>query len=1109
MEKSKSLKFGLKKLICLIVTLLVTASFFGFLSPNVYIASVAEQYTEYPATSLSLNNGHFNTSSSSYPASASGWTGKGESFVIAGIIELTTKYSQYADKIGLNKYEEYANGSIPQTPFGKAKTENGNMTYFADSTSSALLINTANHETVYTYTSSALTLDANGFYKISAWVKTGDFSKTSDKSNVGAAISLSGIDESTAKYNGYDEGIAFTSINTAKNTTVSTPSDNYGWKEYDFFIATDYHSYTVTLNLSVGYSYESEDGKIFEPANGYALFDTAAASSISPEMFEAAQKNGKNNIIVIDCDKSAYLTDKNNNDIGSFANFDSDDNHNIKGWSQITSLNGEEFSPQTGESPFIFNPRKFITDNNIKLETNPATPFGISDKGNNILMFFNEKPETKGIQSVPFTIKRNNYLKVSFWTNTANLDSDNAVFASLVYATPNDPKNEVVNTISNIKGNPDNKKNYGWVYNAFFIKASFVRDYDLSLQLWFGRGDTPAKGIAMFDDIKIEEITASTYSDYSASFTSVDLTSDYSASSGITNGDFTSSSASENTDYPLTPSDWTETSEDKENIITGLLPKDDKSVWDNLDLQFPFSELMPHKQIGNALVISSKKPIYFGYTSSEISLATETTTLITVRLRTYDGAKANITAKSDDSPIAKIVNVGSDREFTDYKIYLKNNEADRVVTLEISLGQADNKSSGTIVVENVRSESLEEFDYESYKNNRSSTIAVYDYEDMFACDLSSYSSDPLMEAYHWSYAKGNHDKATNGGVKFGILDLRDPRSTYLSKDFNQGRAPKNYIFYAENTVPTASVFTYKKSIGLNANTYYKIQVTAKVEIPSEFLNNNPDAVGLGIKLDNTSYSFANIKQSRTDIEDSEFKTYSFYIKVGAENAPSANIALTLGGIENTNQFVKGKLFVNNIVIDEISEPEYNNSIETMVEFNEENSDKTDFGLKVDLSEGNEEQNTEEEPIVDESMNPENLYWYILPSVLFGIFLLLALVAVVIRKFGDKIGNRKHKEKANSYDRDYTLNMDVNDEKKNAEKKKTIDKYESFDEDVPVSELNNSESDAQNEITATIENDEDTKEALPEETQNVTENSETEVKENPEEKKESSTEDFND
>ena len=158
MEKSKTLFLGFRKFTCVLIALLLIASIFGLLPSAVTKVSAEDYFTEIPPTQLSLANGHFNTTSSSYPANVNSWSGgyKGNlsgDFVVSGVIELTKAYSSSANEIKLNQYPEYENGAIPQTPFGKSKTENGSLPYFEGSSSSALMINTDKHETVYGFTS--------------------------------------------------------------------------------------------------------------------------------------------------------------------------------------------------------------------------------------------------------------------------------------------------------------------------------------------------------------------------------------------------------------------------------------------------------------------------------------------------------------------------------------------------------------------------------------------------------------------------------------------------------------------------------------------------------------------------------------------------------------------------------------------------------------------------------------------------------------------------------------------------------------------------------------------------------------------------------------------
>ena len=126
---------------------------------------------DYGIDDVDISNSDFGEFSGDMPASPTSWTagtlgGTLEGSTVDGVVDLDPSAFNGAETLKnyrLDIYDEFSLG-IPLSPFGRT---GGN---FLGSDSNALMINSAGSEVAYGYTSSSISLSANSYYKISAWV---------------------------------------------------------------------------------------------------------------------------------------------------------------------------------------------------------------------------------------------------------------------------------------------------------------------------------------------------------------------------------------------------------------------------------------------------------------------------------------------------------------------------------------------------------------------------------------------------------------------------------------------------------------------------------------------------------------------------------------------------------------------------------------------------------------------------------------------------------------------------------------------------------------------------------------------------------------------------
>lgn len=1073
---------GLKRYLTTVITFLLSVLIALSIVQLPHLAAFAEttytDFSEPDPVALSISNTQFSDGSGSYPMTPSNWTGGGVSgadvgSTVSGIVNLTaSSYNEEIreeDKYKLSSYPEYKT-AVPQTPFGTSAFEGTNK--------NVLMINTYNSETAYGYTSDTLSFAANKYYRISVYVKTGNFPE-----GKGATIKLTGLPEE----------VAIKNINTVKSLNkdaaglpILNESNLYGFKQYTIYVATpSMTSSEVTLSLQVGDNNTDEDNQYYNPARGYAFFDNVDAEEISPNIFnhETEDVDNRDNLLIADfTDETQYITDSGDlsylytdgaqsagTDIGSFGN-------GMTGWSTITDIDGVT----GGHTSVIYDTSgSFNPDNTLGLEKRPVSPIGNISTESSILVIAsrNTAGVATGFRSTDFTVLRNTYYRLSYWVNTENIQNGSG--ATAIIRGENglaDNNNELSVVASNLTGDATATTRYGWMEYSFYIKGSALKDYSFALELWLGQPDSLSTGIAMFDNVKIQKISSSEYASNSSSGTIVTFDPSF-TDTGVTNGLFYEAGDYDEYKYPLAPSGWTMYTPDTvettgfannavdstENVVSGIISTDQSHYEANRENYNGVNN--PAPDTGNMLVMSSLEQTAFAYRSPALTVAAGAKQLLSVSLKAVgvSGYGANLVLKDGNNVIATIEKItDTTNDFKTYSFYIEGGLSDKTVTVEIWLGLNDrvnNKSklaAGTVFVNRVSYAAMGDTEnyadyakrYASYKSYGIEKLdfAAYSFNSLDMSAYDYYSSSVVKTAYNWTLSNGAADN-----VVYGIFD-----STNLEKgnlqipDYftNEADAANNGVLYLRNVAPDYSKITTANSFSLAENSYYRITLNIKVDLPKTMLDDE-NAVGAGIQLTNTNFAFENIKDTST-VEDSitdkeTFKTYTFYVKTA--DAVDVGLSISLGSNVYPNRNCSGRVYVNNINVLAINNVDYEAAVEDLDE---------DEQYIINAAFDTADEPTEEDPA--ETNN--NIAWWLIPSILFAAALLIAVIGTAIRRFLDKRAGKKEVQITNSYDRKATLNKIHNDNvgesgdkdnKVSAVSETDDNTYDEFDDTRPAAE----------------------------------------------------------
>ncbi len=1042
--KQNSIKKHYVPVFALLLAIVMFFAAFSLSAVNTASADEAEDYSNW-SEAVSISNAQFSGSGDALGA-PSNWTGaaigEADLHVVSGSMNVDS-YAQNKDVYELSQFDTFKSAS-PTSPFGKNTSDANKELYFPETNRNVLLINAGKTPAAYGYTSDGITLNPNSYYKFKVWVKSGELS-----ADGGAAFLINGLDE---------DPIGYTDINTQDKPEGAAPANMLGWYDYTIFVETSsFVSATASISLQLG---DNQPGGM---TKGYAMFDNVTGVQLSHKTFVSETSFLGDREMVVSYNDSTLLT----------------------GFDAASDVTVNEFN---NVNRGIIN--GLLENNAYGFEGAFTTPFETVDKNVFVISSYNkaESAFKEGYGSVSVelpTIERFKNYRVSVWYYAQNVSGGNGVNAKLKYKSVVNPgtedsdyKTDEATSLSMSNANPNHN---GWNELSIFVKGSSFTDYTAELELGLGTEASPAKGVVLYDEVRFEEITPTEYANNSANASkSVDFSSAISDSTGINNSSFNAvGTYTEELEYaggalvnPLTPANWTFYTAETvatdgyatmtvptDNAVYGIIPVEDmEKVGFTAD-----------KNYGNVLKMSSTEDTAFCYRSEEFKAAASSFNALSVKLNADDlsGYGANLVLKKSDKVIATIEKITKSGTYT---FYVKGATTESTLKLELWLGlnvrngvNENKKASGTVYFTEVKlaTDSTEDVFNEkatayatlraqkSVREGVSFATVNLGAEDFTLFD--SYTDGTVKYPYNWT--------STNGGgtVRYGIFDATNREDSVIAPTYKNG--DKQYAVVLQNVSPTYSTMTLANSYTLEADKYYTVKVTAKVQFPDDYYTvedgertfNKP--VGAYIVLtngDDHKFSITSTATTVDSIVDNEtFETFTFHIKAPSA---SANTSITLGlGGEKTNEHVSGKIFVNDIVFEESSDIAFNGATEDA------------HTVLVDLSSASED--TDDDDTTAEVTTDSSLEWWLVPSILLAVAVLIAIVGSLIRNIIENRPKKVNKAKTASYDRRLVKDHKA-DKKADDGAVEVDDNFESFnDEPVSATEVETEEVTAEAETAA--------------------------------------------
>ncbi len=880
-SKKKSLKQKIIAIFTIIALFAMTLSVFAFAQVGGVSAAALDEEA-FTRESISVTNGDFtNAGSGDAVNDPSSWSAEGNSSsgsTVHGVIDLDTQSFLNEDNLKDYKLEDVEEFKDIQGNFGGNLTPFGvNTKKFPDTDTNALFINSDVADAYYGYNSASLSLSANSYYEISAWVKTSDFG-----GNQGATVKVTGM----------ENPLAFKNINTVSfnGDDKNDESNDYGWVKYSFYIETStMHGSTVNIGLELGnylvYTDGSGESVDYGPhkARGYVFFDNVTAFELSADQFakEVAEKtivneksfdiesrdnrnyytNDGGNVLLYSENDSDFLSigddgkilrssdaGYSENEIGSFDN-------EANGWTQIIGSQSIKIGQFNGPSEEDLG----ITD---------MRPFSPDGENNNIAVLSNYRTAKEafdssviGYTTKPFTVPKNTNYRLSVWVNACGGSVASAALYGEDYrgnATtgPNagSPQNRLAGELT--EGDGNNKSHNGWKEVAFYLKGSFYTDYSVSFEIWLGRkainnnnemgySTENVSGVAMFDNIRIEEISNEEFNSYSSSTSTFnyDHASDTNDIANYKFDDFVSS----NDGALPSPMSWTfmtagedgttgmsnnVVNEDYNDVVhTGVVSSNDVSYTfvrkndnDKTQKTFDINTRYPQNEYSRLLMIRSdgvtgnKDGIAVGYKSSAFSVSSDKVHKVEVTMLTenIEGYGANVVLKNGSNILATVERIQNTNGYKTYTIYIDPlGKSLSNLSVEIWLGLYDKfdntskLSKGTIFVDKAEVSEADDINvadsqsnYDNDDTRENVKAKINEYESKFGSDGSpdfaiysasdsafnmfDHNDDSFLKApYNWTLSTNNAEGTD--AVAYGIFNGSEENSALFPDGYTQGK----------------------------------------------------------------------------------------------------------------------------------------------------------------------------------------------------------------------------------------------------------------------------------------------------------------------------------
>lgn len=941
-------------------TLIVLALSFQFVAP--VFKGKAEATTN---STVSITNGNFNQSPTSYylDDSPNGWTKiYSTSPVTEGIINTNP-----------DKFDSYKS-----TYYLKNSDNPGTMNNDENDTK-ILMINARNSSSETTphsqgYRSSSLTLNPYTYYKFSILVKT----------EVGAfaSVYLTGLGET------YDR--QFEQITSTK------------WKEFKFYISTGSTNQTINFELWLGTRNNQ--------TSPYAVFfDNLTGETMSKDRFDQEIAGGENTYTKISQIPANYVD-------GLITNSDFE-TQNLSGWTAINPFPANTYHQVVNTNSDFLSGNGFTNLGGDGIKGSYALWLASKNKPNASFGYRSNEIEL----SIFEVYKINVNAKVQEGT-TARIvlrESDDVKLIYEKHGLTYEPNKVELIFSTNGSSNFLN----GYQTYSLYIKGHSLYNTHFTVELWLGTDDEPSAGSVLFDNITVEKITGTEFSNATESGTVKKLNLQTSSNStNLPNGTFNYGVATDpNNIFPIKPDNWTSKVENETKNVFGIINTNNAIYEANKskfgDISNPnnpegFSS-DTETETNNILMMWNKGLSYQSLTSDSVSVSANSYYKLTFYFKTAStlNPQLNFNLSVLDQNDVKVfeqenINVVSWKDWEKYTMTIKVGNNTTSLKVCFSLGTESNKTQGYLFIDNVELKQSSSTTDEEF--NTLASIQKSDSKDTVLDLTNALMNVRLLPneegiypsvAFSGSLESGSQlpgsQPIADSGIVDGVSNLFDMNNSPENKN-----AIKNLMFI-RNFAQAKYSLTAKANTSLEANKIYKLSIYLRIKPLS--INNSSFVA---------TYSLEGLEDAvLTNITTEEWQEYKIIVNSTAYTQVKLKFTL------ETKKTAGAILFIDNFTLTELSKEEYSQLVASY-----ENKDGEDYEQirQTTLIIGSTDVEEEPEKPTEEE-NQTEFSWILIPSIITAVALIIAVIGFSLRRIKFKKWQRKQ---VTQYDRNKTLYRDV-------------------------------------------------------------------------------------
>ncbi len=834
------------------------------------------------------------------------------------------------------------------------------------------------------------------------------------------------------------------------------------WTTFQFFVATGAKSQTVTLDLWLG----SKDTNV----SGVVFYDDCHVVQYSENAFwksynqhygasysqEFVGEDGSIETVKTNC---TQLVDLSQNTALNFENHNFDFEEGI--------FNGNAVSPKNWklEEQCSGNARVFDLGNAQYFKSTTGYNFVGSDLSAEVsfeldgekikvvnenkyaLALWTNNNHVK-ITSDDVDIKANEIYKIKVNYKISELSNGN------VYVMVKENKNVLSNnnltesqyivadeaTSSAVTSNTDNafRNNYGTI--EFFVKGGALYDSSFNISLALGKSDEASTGCVLFDNISVEKASSE---DFASATNKLELAASTTTPT-IANGNFNNIQFTSDGTAPFAPADWELTAGNgitfggvintgkyeeykslyKQHKDDGVSNEENPYYWASFDNP---GNIYSTADPDNIMMLANITKTTQKLKSGNISLSANTNYKLGFNFKTYalasqSNLKVSVYGK-DGFKLFSSDALFSNNQWKDAQIYLKSFSGATEVYLEIEFDTIKAGDHSFAFLDNFTLETVEE---------TPDTGMIVDmtnfYLNLPSNDISSTDETAsITPAYKGSVASGDASKMSGGIVKSDKFG----QNSHFKIDLAEDEESKN-VFYIQSQGQGSYNLQSNFTLDLEAEKYYTLSFNLKTHFAAENLDPKKDyAYGASVGL-------SDFELATQLLSPDEYSTYTLHFK--ATEAKAAKLSMTL---VCDSEETAGAMAIYDFAFAESSEDEYN-AAKAAVE--DKKYDVNQDKIFVSNSQGGEDSDTDTDNEETDTDTPKtNFDWLMIPTIIFGLAIVIAVVGYFLRKIKIKKIEVKKKE---SYDRKDSLHIQTIKRKAEKERdaqvaqiKKTIDKFQ--------------------------------------------------------------------